>query len=226
MTHSTEVVKTLIQCDFDGTITQEDVSFLLLEAFADGDWRQLVTDYSKSKIPVGYFSTNAFAMIKADKQTLLNFIKGKVQIRAGFNELLSYCHRWGFQFVIVSNGLDFYIERILRDIGMESIKAFAAQAQFCPEGIQVKYIGPGGRQLQDGFKEAYVKSFLRRGDRVIYVGNGSSDLLPAKLAHHIFATDNLIDSCKEINLNCIPFVDLNDVVKGLELLDGDTSLKR
>ncbi len=226
MTHSTEAMKTLVQCDFDGTITQEDVSFLLLDAFADGDWRQLLADYSKSKTPVGYFSTKAFAMIKADRQTLLNFVKGRVQIRAGFNELLSYCHRWGFQFVIVSNGLDFYIETVLKDIGVESIKVFAAQAQFRPEGIQVKYIGPEGRQLQNGFKEAYTKLFLRRGYRVIYVGNGSSDLSPARHAHHIFAAGNLLDSCKEININCIPFVDLSDVVKGLELLDGDTSLRR
>ena len=38
------VTKTLVQCDFDGTITEEDVSFMLLDAFADRDprrWRQL-----------------------------------------------------------------------------------------------------------------------------------------------------------------------------------------
>ena len=37
--------KILIQCDFDGTITEEDISFLLLDAFASSDWRQLLSGY-------------------------------------------------------------------------------------------------------------------------------------------------------------------------------------
>ena len=52
----------------------------------------------------------------------------------------------------------------------------------------------------------------------MYIGNGISDTLPAKQAHHIFAIGELLDYCKETNLDCTPFVDLNDVVSGLELL--------
>ncbi len=226
MVHSAkEVMKTLVQCDFDGTITQEDVSFQLLDTFTDGDWRPLLAEYKEGKISVGGFNTKAFAMIKADKQTMLDFIKGKVKIQAGFGELLSYCHRRGFRFVIVSNGLDFYIEAVLRDIGVENIEVFAARTQFRPEGIEVKYIGPDGRQLQDGYKGTYTRLFIKRGYHVIYVGNGISDLPPARQAHHIFATGTLLDLCRQMNLSCMPFVDLNDVVKGLELLDEDKSLR-
>ncbi len=211
-------MKTLVQCDFDGTITQEDVSFLILDAFASRDWRQLLTQYREGKISVGYFNMKAFAMVKADKQTLLQFVKSKAKIRAGFHELLAYCHRKGFEFVIVSNGLDFYIETILRDIGMDNIEVFAAQTQFSPSGIDVRYIGPDGNQLEDNFKEAYVRLFLGRGYRLIYAGNGISDLSPARQAHHIFATGELLTYCKEMNLNCTPFIDLNDIIRGLEFL--------
>jgi len=211
-------VKTLFQCDFDGTLTQEDVSFLILDAFATGDWRQLLTQYREGKISVGYFNMKAFAMVKADKQTLLQFVKSRAKMRAGFHELLAYCHRKGFEFVIVSNGLDFYIETILRDIGMDNIQVFAAQTQFSPSGIDVRYIGPDGNQLEDNFKDAYVRLFLERGYRLIYAGNGISDLSPARQAHHIFATSELLTYCKEMNLNCTPFIDLNDIIRGLELL--------
>lgn len=219
MMHSAEV-KTIIQCDFDGTITEKDVSFLLLDAFADGNWRELLNEYRKSKTSVGVFNTKAFAMIKADKPTLLDFIfrKSKVEIRAGFNELLTYCSKRGFKFVIVSNGLDFYIEAILKDMGVENIEVFAAQTQFGADGLQVRYIGPDGSQLEDNFKEAHTKLFLSRDYRVVYVGNGISDFSPASQAHHVFATDDLLARCKEMSLNCTPFDDLNDVVRGLELL--------
>jgi len=211
-------VKTLVQCDFDGTLTQEDVSFLILDAFGSRDWRQLLTQYREGKISVGRFNMKAFAMVKADKQTLLEFVKSKAKLRDGFRELLAYCHRKGFEFVIVSNGLDFYIETILRDIGMDNIEVFAAQTQFSPDGIDVRYIGPDGNQLEDNFKEAYVSLFLGRGYRLIYAGNGISDVSPARQAHHIFATGELLTYCKEMNLNCTPFIDLNDIIRGLEFL--------
>lgn len=211
-------MKTLVQCDFDGTITEEDMGFLLLDSFATEDWRQLLTEYREDKISVGYFNMKAFTMIRADRQTLLEFVKNEVGIRAGFHELLDCCRRKGFRFVIVSNGLDFYIEAILGDIGVDNIEVLAAQTHFGPKGIEVKYIGPEDNQIQDGFKEAYTRSFLSRGYRVVYIGNGASDTLPSRQAHHIFATGELLTYCQQTNLNCTPFVDLNDVVSGLELL--------
>jgi len=211
-------VKNLIQCDFDGTITQEDVSFLILDAFGSGDWRQLLTQYRQGKISVGYFNTKAFAMVKADKPTLLKFVKSKAKIRAGFHELLAYCYRKGFKFVIVSNGLDFYIKAILRDIGVDNIEVFAAQTRFSPNGMDVRYIGPQGNQLMDSFKEAHVRLFRDRGYRVIYAGNGISDAAPSRLAHWIFATGELLAYCREMSLNFTPFIDLSDIIRGLELL--------
>lgn len=216
---STETMKTIVQCDFDGTVTQEDQSFLLLDTFADADWSQLLKDYRESRISVNYFNSRAFTMIKEDKQTLVDFLRHRVRIRAGFNELLTYCRQNDFQFIIVSNGLDFYIDTILKDIGLESIKVVAAQAHFTSRGIEVKYVGPDGVQLEDGFKEAYVRSFRGMGYRVMYIGDGLSDISPAKQAQHIFARGELLDYCKQAELDYTPFVDLNDVVKGLELLE-------
>ncbi len=211
-------MNTLVQCDFDGTITEEDMGFLLLDSFASEGWRQLLTEYREGRMSVGYFNTKAFAMVKADRQTLLKFVRSKVKIRAGFHELLAYCRRKGFRFVIVSNGLDFYIEAILRDIGAANIEALAAQTNFAPEGIEARYVGPEGNELQDGFKEVYTRLFLRNGYRIVYIGNGISDTSPARQTHHIFATGELLNYCKETNLDYTPFVDLKDVVRGLELL--------
>ena len=211
-------MRTLVQCDFDGTITEKDVSFLLLDTFADGDWRQLLDEYREGKISVGGFNTKAFSMIKADKQTLVNFMRGKVKIRAGFCELLGCCRKNGFQFVIVSNGLDFYINTILKDLGVENIEVFAAQTRFGSGGTEVKYVGPDGSQIHNDFKEAYTRFFLKQGYRIIYVGNGSSDISPARLAYQVFARDELLNGCRDTKLNCTPFIDLNDVAKSLELL--------
>jgi len=207
--------KMLIQCDFDGTITEEDVSFTLLDTFASGDWRQLLSEYKEGKISVGCFNTRAFAMVKADRQSLLEAIKGQVKVRAGFHELVVCCRRKGFRLAIVSNGLDFYITATLSDIRIEDIPVFAAQTRFLPEGMQVKYVGPDGEHLPDGLKEAYVSLFLKSGHQVVYVGNGPSDFPAAKRCHHIFARGELLDYCKKANLEYNVFTDFNDIVATL-----------
>ena len=212
-----QATKTLIQCDFDGTITEDDASYILLDTFAQGDWQQLLREYKEHRISVGQFNTQAFAMVKADEPTLLQVIKGKVKIRTGFHELADYCAKRSFRLVIVSNGLEFYVKAILKEIGVENIEAHAAQAQFHPSGMKVRYAGPDGGQLDGGLKEAYIELFLRQGCKVVYVGNGDSDIIPAQHAHGIFARGELLTYCKQNDLECTPFDSLLDVMRGMSL---------
>jgi 2-hydroxy-3-keto-5-methylthiopentenyl-1-phosphate phosphatase len=211
-------VKTLFQCDFDGTITPEDVSFMILDAFGNQSWRRLLAQYKEGKITVAQFNCQAVSTIKADEQTLLRFVREKARLRPGFQDLLSYCHRQDFRFVIVSNGLDFYIKTVLKDIGADDIEVFAAETSFGSGRVRARYLGPRGEQLEDRFKEAYLSSFREGGYRVIYAGNGFSDIAPARAADYVFATSELLTACREINIACMPFNDLNDVVRGLESL--------
>jgi len=209
-------MQTLVQCDFDGTITEEDASFFLLDAFAQGEWRRLLREYKEHRITVGQFNTAAFAMVEADRHTLLEALKDKVKVRPGLRELVDYCEGKGLRFVIVSNGLDFYIDAILGHLGLETLEVHAARTFFDSEGMKVEYVGPDGKSLEDGFKEAYIQSFLRLGYRVVYMGNGDSDIAPAKHAHHVFATGELLSHCRENNLNCRSFQSFIDAIGHLE----------
>ncbi len=211
-----ETIKTLVQCDFDGTITEEDASFIILDTFAGGKWRHLFRDYQKGRMTVGQFNSKAFSMVKADRESLLKVLRGKVNIRPGFQKLIALCHRKGFRFVIVSNGLDFYIKEILNDIMIQAFEVFAAETIFHQDGLKVHYIGPDGNFLDADVKAAYVDSFLAKGYRVVYIGDGASDILPAIKSHYIFATGSMLEHFKEKNINCMPFSDFNEIVRILE----------
>ena len=188
-----------------------------------GNWRKFLQDYIAGRIAVGTFNRMAFAMVRADRQTLVNFTlkSDQVKVRSGFTELLKYCSENDYEFIIVSNGLAFYIEAILEDMGIKGIEVFAAQSRFHPEGMKVKYVGPNGSQLEAGFKEAHTELLKRRGYDVVYVGNGISDIHPAKQALHVFATGDLLELCWETKMKCTPFNDFNDVVRVLEALSLD-----
>lgn len=210
--------RTLVQCDFDGTITEEDVSFMLLDMFADGNWRERLEEYEAGRITVGRFNTEAFSMVKADRATLVKAALDGVKIRAGFKEFVAYCRQKGFRLAIVSNGLDFYIDEILSDIGADGIEFRAARTIFHPGRLEVSYIGPDGRRLDDNFKGSYLNSFLEQGYRVIYIGNGTSDFSPASLSHHIFATGSLVSRCRQNSVICTPFNDFREVTREMESL--------
>ncbi len=206
--------KTLIQCDFDGTITTEDEAFILLNAFADGNWREVLDEYKDGKISVGAFNSRAFAMVKADEKKMLELVNRTLHVRPGFTDFISHCRQQGFRPVIVSNGLDFYIKAIMKKVGVD-IEVFAAKTSFDQDCMKVKYLGPNGEVLDDSFKEAYTRSFLGQGYRVMYIGNGPSDMPAAKLSCRIFATGGLLELCRETNINCVPFEDFCEVVSNL-----------
>lgn len=213
--------KTLVQCDFDGTVTIGDVGYMLLDGFAGGDWRQWEKKYAAGEISVGCFNVEVFAMVTADKQTLLDYIKGRVVIRPGFSEFVALCRQRDFRLVIVSNGLSFYVEQVLGDIGMPGLEVHAADTDFCSDGLRVQYIGPDGTAVDSGPKDAYTNFFLADGYRVIYIGDGQSDFLPARQCNMIFAAaggGSLLKLCRRENVQCHPYTSFHDIISVMETL--------
>jgi 2-hydroxy-3-keto-5-methylthiopentenyl-1-phosphate phosphatase len=213
--------KTLVQCDFDGTVTIGDVSFMLLDAFASGDWRYWDKKYVSGEISVGRFNSEVFSMVTANRQTMLDYIKGRVVIRPGFHEFATLCRQRDFRLVIVSNGLEFYVKQILEDIGLPDLEVHAADTRFCSDGLRVEYTGPDGTVADSSPKDAYVRSFLADGYHVIYIGDGRSDFLPARRCDLIFAAsdeDSLLKLCHREDVKCHPYTSFHDIITVIETL--------
>jgi 2-hydroxy-3-keto-5-methylthiopentenyl-1-phosphate phosphatase len=208
--------KTVVQLDFDGTVTMEDVSFMLLDAFAEGDWRKIHEEYHVAHMTVGEFNSRVFGLVRASKETMLGYMKGHVVLREGLPELAMSCRRKGYRLVIVSNGLDFYIEHILKGLGLEDVEFHAARTLFNPSGLKVDYINPEGKIVLEGLKDTYVRLFRDAGCRVIYAGDGHSDFAAASLAQKIFAIDGLLKHCREVNVPCVTFSKLTEIAEYVE----------
>jgi len=213
-------MKTALQLDFDGTVTVEDISFLLLDTYADDNWRDALTEYTEGRISVGAFNREVFGRVKADYLTMLDMVmtSEKVRIRPGLRELADYCSSRDYRTIIVSNGLTFYIKAILKNMGLDYIEVHASENEFSPDGMKVKYVGPDGNELETGFKEAYTARLIKEGYHVVYVGDGTSDIVPSRLANTVFATGDLLEKCRDEKLECNPFSDFFDVIRGLEAL--------
>jgi 2-hydroxy-3-keto-5-methylthiopentenyl-1-phosphate phosphatase len=208
--------KILVQCDFDGTITIEDASFAILDAYVPDKWRPLFEEYQQGKLTVGEFNSTVFAMVKADKETLLQLVREKVSVREGFAEFIENCRLKDYRFAIVSNGLDFYIEDILGRFGFNDVEVHASNTVFTENGLIVRHRGPDGNYLDEDVKAAFTDYYLDHGYEVIYLGDGRSDIIPASKSHYVFATGSMIEYCNSEKLSYTPFHDFHQVVRVME----------
>ncbi len=208
----------IIQCDFDGTITSNNLSILLREHFARGNWRRIDNDYLHGKLTVEQSNKMQFSLIKEPKEKLQEFVRQHIEVKPGFVEFTRHCQESAIPFVIVSSGLDFYIEPVLAEIGMPGLELYCGRTSFGKDGIIVTYTDPEGNIINQGFKKKYLAWLKKRGKNIIYLGDGLSDLEAASLADYIFATGHLVKLLGAQSIPCRSFSDFHDLLHQLRLL--------
>jgi len=208
----------IIQCDFDGTIIRNNLSVLLREQYACGDWQKINSDYLRGHLTVEQSNKLQFALIKEPEESLKEFVRQHIELRPGFVEFVRHCQESAILFVIVSSGLDFYIEPVLTEIGMPDLELHCGRASFGRNGVGVSYYDPEGNIVSEGFKKKYLTWLRKRGKNIIYIGDGLSDLEAAHQADHIFATGHLLDLLSSASVICNRFSDFYDLLRQVRLL--------
>ena len=97
------------------------------------------------------------------------------------------------QFVILSDGFKTYINRIFQknniQVAEEDIKS--NDMELVEGKIKLKFLTPECKHDCANCKYSHVKQFKDRGNKIIYIGDGLSDIFPAReLADMIFAKEN------------------------------------
>ncbi len=208
----------IIQCDFDGTIIRNNLSVLLREKYAHGDWQRIDSDYLHGHLTVEQSNQLQFSLIKEPKEKLQEFVRQHIEVKPGFVEFIRYCQESAIPFVIVSSGLDFYIEPVLIEIGMPDLELYCGQTSFSRDGIAVSYYDPEGNIISRGFKKKYLAWLKKREKNIIYLGDGLSDLEAACQADHVFATGSLLDLLDTHSVARSAFTDFYDLREQIHFL--------
>ncbi len=208
----------IIQCDFDGTIIRNNLSILLREQYAGSDWQKIDSDYLHGHLTVEQSNKLQFALVKEPKERLQAFIRQHVDLRPGFVEFVRFCQESAIHFAIVSSGLDFYIEPVLAETGMSGLELICGRTSFSHDGIDVVYYDPEGNIINQGFKKKYLTWLKKRGEKIIYLGDGLSDLEAARQADYVFATGHLLDLLDTHSIKGSAFSDFYDLLYQVRLL--------
>ena len=199
----------LVQCEFDGTVTEEDVGAALLRMFGPSATDAPTAHSEEQRLAAAY------AQVDVDRETILDFVLGLVVVRYDFDQFVNYCRGESIRLAIVSTGLDLYIDPTLELLGFEGLEIHTGKATFVENMLKVEYASPDGVSTDRGFKIEFVRSFRKQGHTVVYVGAAASCLDAAREADFAIARDALAEAMEAEGLPHYTFDTFGDVARSI-----------
>ena len=202
-----------IKCDFDDTITVNNVSEELRKTYASKEWHGLEEGYKAGQFSVGESNRRQFALIQATEEQMEQHVIRTTIPRPGFSAFVKYCQGEGIQVAVVSSGVDLYIDLILRDLGLGDLERYSGTGRVSDHGVTVRYADPFEAPLEEGFKLVHLLFLKQRQRPVIYIGDGASDVAPAAMTDFVIARSTLAEFCRSRSIPHFRFHDFNDVLR-------------
>jgi len=204
----------IIVSDFDGTITKQDTLYTFLKTHAQDEWLDVENEWLRGDIGSGECLQRQFALVPNLSDKLLDDFIQTVEIDdyfCVFNELRL---RNNVDFIIVSDGLDYFINRILDKHGIKDVKIVTNHAEFKNGEFVMNF--PNKSKFckhNAGTCKCQVVSALRPDYRdIYYIGDGTSDNCVADKVDFLFAKSGLLNYCKNTHINCIEYSTYNEVI--------------
>lgn len=212
-----------VLCDFDGTLTTEDIGDQVSIRFAGYDaWRKAEDEYAAGRFPFSELLVRIFAPITASQQEIAAFARERAVIRDGFERLATACRDAARPLVVVSAGLDCYIEPVLERLPADlrgHLVLRANRGEPSPAGLRVSFpgFGDGGCPRCGSCKRGAVEALRREGHKVVVCGDGAADRCAAEAADFTFALGKLARFCAEQGLPHATFESFHEVVEKFPL---------
>lgn len=220
-----------VLCDFDGTIARDDVGNLFFRTFGGPATLEIVDEWKRGAISSRTCLEREAAMVTANRPELEKFV-GQRKLDPYFKDFIDFTARNGIEVVIVSDGLDHYIESMLMRNGLGDIEFYANGARFVDGRVNVDFPYYDMRDCRDcgNCKTHHLEKFRKAGYYIVYVGNGLSDRCPASYSDLVFAKSELLEFCKQNSLNHVAYGNFRDVEREMlsrfVLRDGTGSATR
>jgi 2-hydroxy-3-keto-5-methylthiopentenyl-1-phosphate phosphatase len=208
----------VVLCDFDGTITKIDTAEFTLAKFAKGDWRLIDKQLEEGKITLEECLKREFMLVSASKHEIIREVSEAVDFRPNFDELIEYCRKKSVPLIVVSAGLDFLIDHFLELKGWKNmVTEYTAKATITPHAIKFTFPKLFDKTSAN-FKQDLVRQCKAKGQKIVYIGDGSGDYDAAKEADYAFAIKDsrLARLCEQYGVPFKRIVDFKEVVDALK----------
>jgi 2,3-diketo-5-methylthio-1-phosphopentane phosphatase len=211
--------KALVISDFDGTICTVDVGNRVLSHFTGKRWNDIDRETMRGRIGSLAAYRLIAPMVEATPGRLADFVLKQGRIDPYFARFYRLAKKKGVDVKIVSDGLDFYIRAILEKHRLGEI-AFFSNAVVFGENNSLSFDFPSANALCGRCgtcKNKILNDHRLMYERIIYIGDGYSDVCPSRCADLVFAKDALLARCEEEGTTPYrPFTDFRAIAEYLK----------
>ena len=218
-------------CDFDGTLTIEDVGNRLFGRFAGEAAESIVREYHAGRMNARECLRLECAALRVIRPEAIREFALQFPLDPFAGELVRFCSSKGIALTILSDGLDLYVDPILAKANLGDLPRFVNHGSFVEtkEGTTLVPSFPYRDEHCDlcgNCKRNHIVTRSADDDLVVYVGDGISDRCPVRYADVVFAKHNLIQYCQEQNISYFEFRHLGDVRDRLERIAARQKIKQ
>jgi 2,3-diketo-5-methylthio-1-phosphopentane phosphatase len=224
----------LILCDFDGTLSAEDVGLAAITLLGDQRAWDLEYQWRRGEITSRECLAAQWGLVDWPLDRLLALFDS-IGMDEGFHDLWRLVLDRGARFLVLSDGLDIYLDRMMLRLGHRTcdgllalgdnfgvcVPRFANHAEYRDGRLELTFpcVSDACDQCAN-CKLAHLMLLRPHFRRVIYIGDGHSDACAAKYADVVFAKSHLAGIFAEERLRFTRFEGLADVAAILEGDDG------
>ncbi|MDD5505420.1 MAG: MtnX-like HAD-IB family phosphatase [Candidatus Omnitrophica bacterium] len=209
--------KCIVFFDFDNTIATCDVFDNMLLLFSRDDrWVELEKRWKSGRIGSKTCMEGQLRGMDLNKKSLDAYLP-KIKLDPYFKTLYKFLQSRKVKTVVLSDNFDYILNRILKINGVKKLKVLANKLSFPRDQVKTDY--PFKNKDCQICAHCKTKNLLEnspKGSIIIYVGDGTSDICPAKCAQLVFAKDNLLKYFKGNKLDCTVFHNLKEVFNHLK----------
>jgi 2-hydroxy-3-keto-5-methylthiopentenyl-1-phosphate phosphatase len=218
---TSEESKPTIFCDFDGTITEIDVTDQILSQLAHPSWRGIEQEWVRGTIGSRECLERQMALVTASEAEL-NALIDSIPVDPTFAAFYGWVRKRRIPFYIVSDGFESVIRRVLGKAGLGGRLAFRgrvfASALQWKGGRLEAHFPNAGAECRHGCatcKAAMMKK-LAGGAFKIFIGDGLSDRFAAEAADLVYAKGRLLAYCRDHELKARAFETFAEIQADLE----------
>lgn len=212
--------KIKIYCDFDGTITLYDTWIEMGEAFIPDKekWAEVIRKFENQEIGARECFITECSLIKDFDIEKFNKIIDSQRLDAGFINFYNFCNTNGIPLVILSEGMDYYISRILQNNGL-NIPFYSNSIILTEDKTSFKLEFPYSDSdcRKCGTSKRNILMNQTADDEIsVFIGDGFSDACVVNYADIVFAKKSLASYCWKNNITYFDYQTFGDITRKLE----------
>jgi len=205
-------------CDFDGTAARRDVGYNMFRHFSGGRNDALLPDWKAGRLSTRECLLREAEMVRVPAREVLEYLD-RFELDPTFEPFVRLCRSCRVPVIVVSEGLDFYIRRVLAGVGLDDLPLLCNVGVLRDHSLQIVFphVNRVCRRCGNCKGERITEYRREAGGaiKVAFVGDGYSDACAARQADLLFAKSDLELYCRAERIAYNSFDDFSDVTSQL-----------